>query len=263
MVGAACSTADHRARGDEQRIGDGSGGGGAADLIGDDGQAAPLRPQPQHGFHEIRTMGRDDPGRAQDEMWATRRPHTHFAREFAAPVSAQRGGRVVWGKGLVPRTIEHVIGGEVQERQPPVRRRAGHRGGRIAVHHHGRVKISLGLVDGGPGGGVDHRIGIGAVDGQRAGGRVGQIGPVAAQGHQRHPRRHPADQLPRHLPGLAEDQKLHALVPNRSPTPLRANSGCHQAALSRYQRTVRRRPSSSVTDGRQPSSSRMRVGSMA
>ena len=62
--------------------------------------------------------------------------------------------------------------------------------------------------------------------------------------------------------GGPEDEQLHALVPTRLPAPA-SHSGRHQLSLSRYHCTVRRSPSSTETDGSQPSSSRMRVASMA
>ena len=51
--------------------------------------------------------------------------------------------------------------------------------------------------------------------------------------------------------------------PRRCPTPGRASSGRHQSSCARYQSTVRASPSCSVTEGRQPSSARMRAGAMA
>ena len=47
------------------------------------------------------------------------------------------------------------------------------------------------------------------------------------------------------------------------PTPARDCRARHQPSLSRYHCTVRASPSSTVTEGRQPSSVRMRAGSMA
>ena len=76
-----------------------------------------------------------------------------------------------------------------------------------------------------------------------------------------------AGELAGHLPGLAEDQGPHQALacfrPSRSSLWPRAWIACHQSRLSRYQRTVRRSPSSSVTDGAQPSSSRILPESIA
>ena len=66
----------------------------------------------------------------------------------------------------------------------------------------------------------------------------------------------------RHPPGFAEN-KDYVLTPKRSPTPARSCSARHQSSLARYHCTVRFSPSSTVTEGRQPSSVRMRVGSIA
>ena len=57
--------------------------------------------------------------------------------------------------------------------------------------------------------------------------------------------------------------RRHQPVPRRLPTPSRSRSGRHQSSLARYHATVLRSPSSTVTEGRQPSSARMRDGSMA
>lgn len=65
------------------------------------------------------------------------------------------------------------------------------------------------------------------------------------------------------LPGFAKDQHAHTVAPSLWPTPLRPSSGRHQTSFSRYQRTVRSSPTLTVTEGRQPNSSRMRVGSIA
>ena len=68
---------------------------------------------------------------------------------------------------------------------------------------------------------------------------------------------------PDRLVGRARNACRHHPFPSRTPTPWRPCSACHQAALSRYHCTVRSSPSSTVTEGRQPSSLRMRPGSMA
>jgi len=69
------------------------------------------------------------------------------------------------------------------------------------------------------------------------------------------------------LAARAEDEGAHQpvarLSPRRSSLWPRAWIACHHSVLSRYQRTVRRSPSSSVTDGDQPSSSRILLASMA
>jgi hypothetical protein len=145
----------------------------------------------------------------------------------------------------------------------PVRRRPRrHRRGRRAVDRGGEVLLLLRLVDGGVGGGVDHRLGRMGPDRRGAGRGVGQIGLVAAE----------RDDvgLPRELrgdlPGLAENQDAHRPYPPSRGVrrrPRRACSARHQSSFSRYQSTVRASPSSTVTEGCQPSSSRMRVASMA
>ena len=64
---------------------------------------------------------------------------------------------------------------------------------------------------------------------------------------------------------LIEGDRVHLShpFPRRAPTPSRDCRARHQFSLSRYHCTVFSSPSSTVTEGRQPSSSRMRVGSIA
>ena len=65
------------------------------------------------------------------------------------------------------------------------------------------------------------------------------------------------------LPCASEYQYTHASTPSRSPTPALFCKARHHSSFARNQSTVRASPSSIVTDGRQPNSSRMRVGSIA
>ena len=73
--------------------------------------------------------------------------------------------------------------------------------------------------------------------------------------------RHQAKQICDYIPRFIEDA-VNYFLPKRCPTPVRFNKGCHQPSFSRYHCTVLSRPSSSVTDGRQPNSLRMRLASM-
>ncbi len=132
----------------------------------------------------------------------------------------------------------------------------------------GEVGLVLGAVDGGVGGGVDDDVGVGRLDGADAGRGVGEVGDGAAD-HRRGDAAGGGGQgeLAGDLPGLAEDERAHQALafsrPSRSSLWPRAWIACHQSRLSRYQRTVRRSPSSSVTDGCQPSSSRILLASIA
>ena len=84
------------------------------------------------------------------------------------------------------------------------------------------------------------------------------LGPAEEAGLRREP-----CQFAGQLPGFAENQQAHAFTPSLSPTPARDCSARHQGSLARYQSTVFSSPCSSVTEGRQPSSVRIRLGSMA
>ena len=182
-----------------------------------------------------------------------------LARQLRAAVGAERTCRIGRLPGGLARAVEDVIGRDVQERHAFSRRRAGHGGGGGAVDHGRQRLLLLGAVDGRVGGGVDHRLGVGGQDRGGAGLGVREIGAVAAECHDRRA----GGEFAGDLAGLAEDEDPHARAPSRAPTPSRSWSARHQGSLARNQSTVRASPCSSVTEGRQPSSVRMRVGSMA
>ena len=71
-----------------------------------------------------------------------------------------------------------------------------------------------------------------------------------------------AHDFARDLAGCAKHQKFHP-SPRRFCASVRCWIARHQLSLSRYQRTVRRNPSSSVTEGRHPSSASILDASMA
>ena len=135
----------------------------------------------------------------------------------------------------------------------------GQRGGGRAVDARGLGLLLLRAVDGGPGGGVDDGRRRMGGDLRDAGGGVGLVGLRAAEEHRL---RGQPGKFRGDLAGLAEDEKGHA-TPSRFPTPSRLCSASHQSRLSRYHWTVRSSPSSTVTLGRQPSSARIRDGSIA
>ena len=144
-------------------------------------------------------------------------------------------------------------------------RRTGPRhGGRCRpIHHCGGLFLGLGPIHRRPGCGIDHHIRRMGMDRLGTGHRVGKIGLITAQKPRCGIRLAQPDKLLRDLPRAPKDQKRHALTPNRSPTPARDCRARHHASFCKNHWTVRRNPSSSVTDGRQPSSVLMRLGSMA
>ena len=122
--------------------------------------------------------------------------------------------------------------------------------------------VAFGLVHGGIGGGVDHGVGGVCFNRTGAAGRVGQIGGGTVEGDDLDTAAIQRPQFRGDLPAVPKDKNLHA-VPSRLPTPLRFCSARHQSSFSRYQSTVCASPSSTVTEGCQPSSDLMREGSMA
>ena len=148
----------------------------------------------------------------------------------------------------------------MKERQAFRGRRPGNRARGLAVDDKGCGFLSLGLIHRRPGGGIDHQIAVKARNLRRAGRRVSLVSLRAGEKHRL---RQTGAKLLRQLSCGAKNQRLHAMVPRRWPTPARSCKGRHQASLSRYHCTVRASPSSTVTEGRQPSSSRMREGSIA
>ena len=232
----------------------------SADLVGHNRQAVARLAQPQHGLHEIAAMCREHPGGAQNGKAAPGSVDAMFPGKLGPAIGTQRPGVVIGLPGAGAAAVEDIVRRNVQERNSARCRRLRHpRRGR-AVDQHRHVFIAFSLIHGRIGGRVDHHLGV--AGGNRIGTavRLAQIG-VAARQEDGPGQLQP--QLLRHLTGRSEDQRLHALTPRRCPTPWRFCRGRHQASLSRYHCTVRARPSSTVTDGRQPSSVRIRVGSMA
>ena len=235
-------------------------GGWPADLVRDNRQRVARFAQPQHGLHKVAAMRGKDPGRAQNGKAAPCGMDAMFPGKLGPAIAAQRPGGVIRLPGAGAAAVENIVCRYVQKRKAARCCRLRHpcRGRGVDPHRH--VFIGLGLIHCRIGGGIDHNLGV--AGGNRIGASVwlAQIGVAARQEDgpwQLHP------QLLRNLTGRSEDKRLHALTPRRVPTPWRSCKGRHQASLSRYHCTVRARPSSTVTEGRQPSSVRIRVGSMA
>jgi hypothetical protein len=237
------------------------GGRRPADLIGDDAQAVPRGAHAQHRLDEIGPVGGHHPGRAQDGEGTARSHHAGLPGQLGAPVGPQRRGRRVRRTGRVTRAVEDVVGRDMHEGDAQFRADLGHRRRCGAVDRGGEVFLLFRLVDAGIGGRVDHRLGPMRPDRRRTGRGVAQVRLGPAERYDIGlPRK-----LGRDLPRFAEYEDRHRqpALPRRSPTPVRACSARHQSSCPRYQSTVRARPSSTVTEGDQPSSSRMRLASMA
>ena len=81
-----------------------------------------------------------------------------FAEQFGAPVGACRPGRIVLTVGAIERTVEHVIGGQLQQRRADPVGGFRHVAGPFAVDGDSEALLRLGLVDGGVGSGIDHHV---------------------------------------------------------------------------------------------------------
>ena len=205
------------------------------------------------------------PCRAQDEVARVGRAHRRLAIRLGAAVHAERRDRIVLRVSAFLAAVEHVVGGQVQDR------RAGRRGG---MGEHARAlriggssarRLAFGPVHGGVGGGVDDEARGRRRDEGGDGVGVGDVGLGALDAPRGYaPRRRQRHQLLPDLAGGAEHQQAHvAAPPKRSPRYTPARMRLHQAGLSRYQRTVLRRPVSKVSCGIQPSSRLILPASMA
>ncbi len=180
-----------------------------AALVVHDAQHLTLCPHPQHGLDEVLAMRGKDPGRAQDHRLPARLGHPPFAQKLRCAIGTQGCDRIILAPGPGARAVEDIVGGDMQERQPPRRRRTGHRAGRLAIHQIGRCPVGFGLIDGGVGGGVDNEVRIGRGHNGGAGGGVAQVGHIAPDRLNRDPLGRPARKLPRKLPCRSEDHNSH------------------------------------------------------
>ena len=208
-------------------------------------------------------MSAENPGSAQDGETACRRADTCLANLLASTVCTQGRRWLVWSPGLLARAVEDIVRRHMQNRYADFGSRFGQRPNRGTVDRLGNLRLGLGPVNCGVGGCVDDHVGLHVA--HDVANQVGnhELGPGAAKYVQICLCRSAADQFCCNLPGFSEDGDFHVPVPSRCPTPWRSRSGRHQYSFARYQSIVRARPSSSVTEGRQPSSSRMRAGSIA
>ena len=192
------------------------GGGRAAALVVDHADLVTGLGQPQHGLGEVGAMRGVDPGQAHCHSARVRGGDRLLAFELRLAIDAGRAGGVVLKirPGLGP--VEHEVGREVDKRGADLLRGFGGRSRPIAVERERGIGLALGPVDRGIGSGVDHDVRAMRGDGTTHAVRVGQIdrGPAKCCGvnvartlHQRM----------RDLPARPEDQRLHLVVPSRSP----------------------------------------------
>ncbi len=100
----------------------------------------------------------EEPGGAHDDAVGAALGDQPFTEQFGAPVGASRPGRIVLAVGAIERAVEHVIGGQVQQRRADSVGGFRHVAGPLAVDGDGEALLRLGLVDGGVGSGVDHHV---------------------------------------------------------------------------------------------------------
>ncbi len=102
--------------------------------------------------------GLKEPGGAHDDAVGAAFGDQPFAEQFGAPVGASRPGRIVLAVGAIERAVEHVIGGQLQQRRADPVGGFRHVAGPFAVDGDGHALLRLCLVDGGVGSGIDHHV---------------------------------------------------------------------------------------------------------
>jgi hypothetical protein len=107
----------------------------------------------------------EDPADSDNEVLGQVATHLPFALEFAAPINPKRSGRMLFMVRPVASAVKDEIRGEVDQRGPAFRTRAGQVGRTIAIGRQRALALLFRSVD----------VGIGS--------RVGnQIWPVLADG---------------------------------------------------------------------------------
>ena len=153
----------------EDRLGKIAGRGRAPGLVVDDAKLVALGAEPEHGLDEIGAERAIDPGRAQDQVLAVGRADGALAGFLAPRIGALRIDLVLLVVGNAGRAIEHIVGGDMDERHVRLGSLLGEDCRAVAVHLKGAIRLALGLVDGGIGRGIDD-------DGRRVPGDDGSDG---------------------------------------------------------------------------------------
>ena len=142
----------------EQRRGEVEGEGRVAALVRDDRDLVTRLVEGKHRADEIRPVRAEEPRGADDDAVGAAFGDQPFAEQFGAPVGAFRPGRIVLTVRAIERAVEHVVGGQLQQRRADTGGGFRHVAGPLAVDGDGEALLRLGLVDGGVGGGVDHDV---------------------------------------------------------------------------------------------------------
>ncbi len=125
----------------------------AAALVVDDGHLVAVLGEPQHRAHEVVPGRAEEPRRPDDPGLG---PRGRLAEQLRATVCGERIRPVGLDVRLALPAVEHVVGGEGDERRAErsrVRRPAD-------VDRARTLRIALGPVHVGPGGGVEHEVEI-------------------------------------------------------------------------------------------------------
>ena len=187
-------------------------GGRRAALVGDHDLRA-LPRQAQHGVDEIGAERAVDPRDPQDDAVARRLRHRLLARELRASIGAERAGRIVLPAGPADRSVEHIVGRQMQERHAEP---AGGRRDRPcprAVHRHRHVRLAFRPVDGRIGGGIEDGIRAGGGERRQDAARMLQVERRASQRHgDDRVRRRPLQDGAGHLSAAPDDGHAHAIT---------------------------------------------------
>ncbi|CFM11267.1 Uncharacterised protein [Bordetella pertussis] len=178
-------------------------------LVGDHGQLGAGARQAQDGLDEIGAMAGVDPAGAQYQVRAAAGRDGLFAGQLGAAVGVQRMCGVGFPVGAGALAVEHVVGGIVHQQCIVAARIVRHDRHRLGIDAQRQLRLGLGAVDFGIGGGVDQyarRVGI-EHGGQPA--QVAQVGLAAVQRGQPRPCRRVRQQRIADLSGAAQQQDVH------------------------------------------------------
>ncbi|MNZ88863.1 hypothetical protein D3C78_1077650 [compost metagenome] len=138
--------------------------GRAAVLVGYHAQLLALAPEAQHGLDEVVAVGAKHPTGAQDNVTAAIGSKHSFAPQLAGAVYPSGSGRVGFPVRFAGIAGKHVVGGNVEYGSAQALGSQCQMGNAIAVHRPGPLRLALGLVHRGIGGGVDDQLRLEPLD---------------------------------------------------------------------------------------------------
>ncbi len=198
------------------------GRGRAAVLVVHHAQPVPLGREPQHRLDEVAPVRAHDPGGADDGMARVGAAHRHLAGRLAGAVDALRVHRRIGSVEALARTVEHVVGRDMDERDLPLVRLGGKESRCQGIQPPRGRDLALGPVHRGVGGRVDDRRITPFIERGGQSGLVGDVEVLAVGGMDPHAVRPGKSlKLRADLAGAAEDQDVHAHAPLHAPLPAR------------------------------------------